>query len=184
MMRRFFQMLILVILPYVLLGQYFLELHAESDHSFREWEILLEKDSTELEGQLSLTWAINNDFSQWQYSIGDRYGEISQKFRNNPGFWELRSEGEIVTIMQVWPGDITEWKISRRSNTFVFKTIHPNRLDEWSIPGNEYGEFIFYTETLGDPRDWIVSDYTIAAVTFEERLAAIFIALYSSIPKY
>ncbi len=183
-MNRILYILIGIVWPYMLNAQYFLELHSESDNSFREWEILLENDSIEIEGDLELTWSIDNDFTQWQYRIEDLFGEISQKFSNNPGFWELRSEGRVVTIRQVWPGDITEWKISHKDQSFIFKVVYPNRLDEWSITDEKFGELVLYTERIGDPRDWIISDYTIESITFEERLAAIFIGLYSSIPKF
>ena len=176
--------MILLIAPFMLSGQYLMELHSEADNSFREWEILLEKDSTEIEGELELTWGLGNDFTQWQYRVDDLDGEIALKFKNNPGLWELRSEGKVVTIRQVWPGDISEWKISNGDRSFVFKVVYPNRLDEWSIVGDKLGELVMYTENVGDPRDWIISDYTIDDVSFEERMAAIFIGLYSSTPKY
>jgi len=183
-MGRFSSIVLLVIIPILLNGQYLLELHSEYDNSFREWEILLELDSTEIEGNLELTWGIGNDFTEWRYRIGDLDGEIAQKFNSNPGLWELRSEGEVVTIQQVWPGDISEWKISKGDRSFKFRIVYPNRLDEWSIVGDKLGELVLYTENIGDPRDWIVSDYTVDSVSFEERLAAIFIGLYTSIPKY
>ncbi len=183
-MRIFIYILTLVVTPIFLNGQYFLELHSESDNSFREWEIILENDSTEIEGHLELTWGIENDFTQWQYRVEDRYGEIAQKFKNNPGFWELTSEDKVVTIRQVWSGDISEWRISHKDRSFTFRVVYPNQLDEWSITNDKYGELVLYTDRIGDPRDWIVADYTIEAITFEERMAAIFIAMFSSIPKY
>ena len=181
-MRRIYFTVIIALSPMLLLGQYFLELHSEYDDSFREWEIILEQDSTEIEGTLELSWGIKNDFTQWQYRVGDLYGEINQKFNNNAGLWELRSEGKVVTMRQVWPGDKSEWKISYDGRTFVFRTSHPSRYDEWSFGDDKMGELILYTDIAMDPRDWIISDYTIEAITFEERMAAIFVGLYSSIP--
>lgn len=175
--------MLMLAFPFLLNGQYFLELHSESNNSFREWEFLMEKDSTEVEGDLELTWGLNNDFTQWQYRVDELYGEISQKFNNNPGIWELRSEGKIITIRQVWPGDASEWKISYDERSFVIRAVYSHRFDEWSVVGNNYGELAMYTEIQGDIRDWIVSDYMIDSITFEERMAAIFIALYSSTPK-
>ena len=183
-MKKLLYLSILLFLPICVCGQYFLELHTEFDDSFREWEMVLELDSTEIEGELELTWAINNDFTEWQYRVESLYGEIAQKFNNNPSLWELRSDGKVVTIRQVWPGDFTEWKISYDNRSFVFRPIYANQLDEWSVKGDKYGELIMYTDRLGDPRDWIISDYMNDDITFEERMAAIFIALYSSIPKF
>lgn len=172
-----------MICPLFLSGQYFLELHSESNTSFGEWELLLERDSTEVEGDLELTWGLNGDFTEWQYRIDELYGEISQKFNNNSGLWELRSEGKVITMRQVWPGDASEWKISYNGRSFTFRALYSHRFDEWTVVGKEFGELIMYTEFEGDIRDWIISDYMVDSITFEERMAAIFIALYSSIPK-
>lgn len=182
-MRKFSYLIICLFAPVFLQGQYFLEFHTESDNSFREWEIILENDSTEIEGSLELIWGLNNDFTQWQYRIADQDGEISQKFANNSGLWELRSGGKVVTIRQTWPGDISEWKISHEDRSFDFQVVNQNYLDEWHIPDEKLGELVIYTENMGDPRDWIIIDYTIDSITFEERMAAIFIAIFSSTPK-
>lgn len=183
-MKVIFLMFTLILISVSLNGQYFLELHSEFDDSFREWEIILEKDSTEISGDLRLTWGVGNDWSEWQYRVGDYYGEISQKFKNNPGFWELRSDDLIVNIRQVWPGDSTEWSINCGKRTFTFRTLYTDQLDDWAMVEPQMGELILYTETRGDARDWIVSDFTIDEINFEERMAAIFIGLYTSIPKH
>lgn len=183
-MKIIFQIYLFIVIPLSLSGQYFLEFHAVADDSFREWEIILEKDSVEVEGNLRLTWGIDNDWTAWQYSIDDLDGDIVQKFKNNPGFWELRSDTRTVTINQVWPGDPSEWKISTGGRKYTIRTVYSNQLDEWALVEPKFGELIIYTETQGDPRDWIVSDYTIEEISFEERMASLFIALFTSIPKY
>ena len=183
-------MRVLIFTFFMLLGsipifsQYFLELRTEFDDSFREWEILLEKDSTEIFGELELTWSIGNDFTQWRYRVDDLDGDIVQKFNNNPGFWELRSVDKLVSIRQVWPGDPNQWKISCDERSFVFRTLYNNQLDEWTLSTDRLGELIVFTNVMGDPRDWIISDFMSDDVSFEERMAAIFIAIYTSTPKY
>ena len=182
-MKRIIQVFFWLTIPFCLSGQYLLELHSVSDDSFGEWEILLEKDSIEIEGNLRLTWGMNSDFKEWNYRVDDLYGEISQKFNNNPGIWELRSDDKVVTMKQVWPGDPTEWKISSEDRSFVFRSVYSNQLDEWDNIEEEFGKLVLYTETQGDPRDWIISDYMIDEISFEERMAAIFIGLLTSVPK-
>ena len=182
-MKRVIQVFICLFIPFCLNGQYFLEFHSVSDDSFGEWEILLEVDSMEIEGELRLAWGMSNDFSEWQYRVDELYGEISQKFKNNPGFWELRSEDKIVTIKQVWRGDPTEWKISYNKRSFTFRSVYSNQLDEWSNVEQEFGELTIFTETQGDPRDWIIRDFMADEITFEERMASLFIGLITSMPK-
>ena len=164
-------------------SQYFVEMHSVYDDAFREWEVIVEQDSTEFEGSLTVTWALSNDFSSWQYDIGDHFGEIKQPFKNNPRLWQLQSEGKVVTIQQVWMGDPTQWKISFQGNSFTMISADRRILDEWYVEERKLGELVLFTENRGDPRDWIISDYMIDDVTFEERMAAIFIALYTSTPR-
>ena len=182
-MRVGFTILLVVLCTHLLTGQYFLELHSEYDDSFRSWEMVLEQDSSEIEGSLELVWGIGNDFSEWRYQIEDYEGIIKQTYRNNPGFWELRADDRVIGIRQVWPGDFTEWKISFEGRSFTFRTLYNNRADEWVLKDQKLGELVLYSESPRDPRDWIVNDYMIEAITLEERMAAIFIALFSSIPK-
>ena len=170
-------------LPNVI-GQYFLAFRSDYNDSFREWEVVIEKDSLELFGELELTWAIGNDFTQWRYNVDDYSGDIVQKFNNNPGFWELRAAEKVVSIRQVWPGDPNQWKISFEDRSFEFRTLYHNQLDEWVVSNDKFGELVIYTNQVGDPRDWLIEDYMSDFITFEERLAALFIALYTSIPKY
>ncbi|MDF1694292.1 MAG: hypothetical protein P1U56_00580 [Saprospiraceae bacterium] len=140
-------------------------------------------DSLEIDGELELVWGIGNDFTEWRYQIEDFEGTIKQTYKNNPSFWELRSDELSVSIKQVWPGDPTEWKISTKERSFTIKTLYGNRLDEWILKEREYGELVLYSEHPTDPRDWIITDYMIETITLEERMAAIFIALYSSTPR-
>ena len=165
-------------------AQYFLGARSAFSDSFREWELILEKDSTEIEGDLELTWAIGNDFTQWRYDVDGLSGEIYQKFNNNPGLWELRAEDRLVTIKQIWPGDPSQWKITLGKRSFTIRTLYNNQLDEWVLGDDKLGELVVLTNRIGDPRDWIIEDYMVDIVTFEERMAAIFIAIYTSTPKY
>jgi hypothetical protein len=179
-MKGIIQVIIVLLFPFCLHGQYFLEMHTLEDNSFGEWEILLEKDSSDIYGNLRLTWGMSNNLSEWQYSVDGKEGEILLKFKNNPGLWELRSEDGLITIQQTWPGDPTEWKISNGKRSFTFKTIYQNQLDDWSTEEEDLGQLVVYTERRGDPRDWIISDYMKDEITLEERMAAIFISIYTS----
>ena len=165
-------------------AQYIVAINTENDDSFRQWNVELEIDSTTfITGNLGLTWGLGDDFTAWQYSIGEFDGEIVQKFPNNPAFWELRQDGEIVTITRTWPNDPTQWKIKLGDKQFTIKSKYGNTLDQWENREPTNGDLIIYTEREGDARDWIIEDYMNDDIPFVMRMAAVFISIYSSSPK-
>jgi hypothetical protein len=165
-------------------AQYIIAFHTENNDSFREWIIEVEIDSmTVIEGELELTWGIGNDFSSWQYSIGEIDGEIIQKYDNNPSFWELRQGSDIVSMTRTWPNDPTSWKIKMGKQSFTIKSKFGNTVDEWENRETDKGDLIIYTEREGDPRDWLVDDYMNDEISLSMRMAATFIAIFSSTPK-
>jgi len=165
-------------------AQYLLGFHTENNDSFREWMVEVEIDSlTTVEGKLELTWGIGDDFTSWRYSIGDKDGEIDQKYGNNDGYWELKQDGEVVSITRTWPNDPSQWKVKYNGQKITIKTKFGNTLDEWENRNTKKGDLIIYTEREGDPRDWIIEDYMNDDIPFSMRMAATFIAIYSSSPK-
>ena len=183
-MKRILISLFVLVLCVQLKAQYIVAFHSEHNDSFREWNLEVELDSvTIIEGQLELTWGLGDDFTAWQYSVGDLDGDIIQKYDNNPGFWELRQGSDIVSITRVWPNDPTRWKIKMRNQSFTIKTRFGNTADEWVNKEPNMGDFLVYTETEGDPRNWFVEDYMNDAIPFCMRMAAVFIAIYSSTPR-
>jgi len=161
-------------------AQYLLGLHSVYDDSFREWEIEVELDSTTtIEGSLEPTWGIGNDISEWRFDIGEMDGEIVQRYKHDPGYWELRLDGEIITIKQSWRNDPTQWKISKGDLSFVFRSIKGMQADEWQNNDPDLGDLILYSEHRNDPRDWLIEDFMVEDIPFEMRFAAVFIALYS-----
>lgn len=167
-----------VVLP--MQGQYLLGIHSVYDDSFREWEIEVEIDSTTtIEGTLEPTWGIGNDLSEWRFSIGDMDGEIVQRYQHDPGYWELRLDGEVTTIKQTWRNDPTQWQISNGKQTIVFRSINGMQADEWQNTDPNLGDLVLYAEHRNDPRDWIIEDYMIDEIPFEMRFAAAYIAIYS-----
>ena len=183
-MTRLFTFIFAVFLSVQLQAQYILAFHTEDNDSFREWNIEVELDSvTVIEGDISLTWSLDDDFTAWQYSIGDFDGDIVQKYKNNPAFWELRQGSDVVSITRTWPNDPTSWKIKMGKEQFTIKSKYGNTVDEWLNKETKKGDLIIYTEHEGDPRDWLVDDYMNDDIPFCMRMAAVFISIYSSTPK-
>ncbi|MFT6337578.1 MAG: hypothetical protein ACJATI_004342 [Halioglobus sp.] len=183
-MKKIFIFLISFLFLSQLDAQYIVAFNTENDDSFREWNVELEMDSTTfITGKLGLTWGLGDDFTAWQYSIGEFDGEIVQKFANNPAFWELRQDGEVVTIIRTWPNDPTQWKIKLDDRQFTIKSKYGNTLDQWEVRESNKGDLFIFTEREGDARDWLIEDYMSNDIPFIMRMAAVFISIYSSSPK-
>lgn len=165
-----------------IMTQSVLSVHTEWDDSYREWKIVaMEEDSTEVEGQLNITWGLNNDFTSYDFRIGEHSGTIKQVFGNDPTNWELRMGSEVVSIRQVWRHDLRQWKIRHRTKTLRIATRYGNTFEEWS--SQSYGKVFVYTEWTGDTRDWIVEDYLTRDVPFSMKIAAVFAVIHASTPK-
>lgn len=151
------------------------------DDSYKEW-ILYTADE-EVEGELSLRWAANNDWSEWDYRIDEESGSIKQKWHNDPSQWELRGGNEIITIKTKWSNDITEWRISTGSINLTLKSKYRNQLEEWELTTKTYGKFEMYTTYENDPRDWEIIDELDEEISLPMKLALMFVVMYNSTPK-
>lgn len=156
-------------------------LHTEYDDSFKSWLITTDD---EFEGTLELQWPLRNDWTEWEFDIADQSGTIRQKWKNDPTNWELRCNGKTIEMRTVWSGEFTEWNIRTDTGKRLrFRAKWPSTPDEWQLKSSESDEFVVYAEYERDPRDWIVINDFGENLSFETRLAMIFIAIYHSSPK-
>lgn len=170
--------------------------------SYVEWEIyaVMPQDSSEtdsgededseapeeeLYGELKLRWLnVRDDFSEWDYELGDVRGTIRQKWKDDPTQWELRSyDGNVVTMHAMWSNDPTEWRVTDNSITLNLKSKWKNQFDEWLVDDLARGKFYLYTFTERDPRDWAIEDGLDADVSQSMKLALIFLTVFFSSPK-
>lgn len=168
--------------------------------SFVEWDIfayetdstgtvLLDEDTEEpLEykaGGLQLRWLnLRDDWSEWDYELGDERGTIKMKWKDDPTQWELRSyDGNIVTMRASWANDPTEWRITNNAFSLTLRSRWTNQLDEWSVQDANRGNIKLYTFRRQDPRDWAIEDQLVDEVSNSMRLAIIFIVLFHSTPR-
>lgn len=150
------------------------------DDSFREWYFLT---TDEEEGTLSLRWLYDDNWSEWDYRLGEHSGSIELKWKDSPEEWELRGGNRIVTARTVWRGDLKEWRINDGERTLTLRSRWSNRLDEWELRSAHDGHWHMYTVYEGDPRDWIIDDELGDDYPFETRLMLVFLALYHASPK-
>ncbi len=160
--------------------------HAELDNALHNFEIVFETSSEELEqGEIEATWAHLNDYSQWDYIVGDYDGTIWQKWPNRDDMWELKADGNTTTISNRWPNDNSELIINYNNEIkVIWRASSFNDGNSWHIYRSQYGEFEFYTEFEDDPRDWLIYDNTIDELPFDIKMACCFIALYRTIKPF
>jgi len=172
-----------IIISWNIQAQYLVGFHSEWDDSFREWEIEAIIDSVKVVGSMDITWSLDNDFSEWNFRIENINGIIKQRWNQRNDLWELRMGDQLVMIRQTWPEDPTQWTITSGKEKMSMRTVNNLFLDEWENQNKENGDLYIYTEVQGDPRDWIIEDYPLNNTSFAMRMASVFIAIYSSIPK-
>lgn len=149
--------------------------------SFREWEYLTPDEYRS--GRLYMRWPSNDDWTQWDFRMGDTTAEMRLMWRDNPNEWQIRCLGVTVSARTVWPGQFNEWRLQDDTHKLVIKTRFGNLLDQWELRSDTHGTFNMHTYWENDPRDWVVEDGLDTDVSYAMRLALIFIATYHSTPK-
>lgn len=162
-----------------IIGQELIGAQTVWNDSFREWTLYT--DNEDVEGELSLKWAISDDWSEWIFEIDDFYGEIRLKWANNPNVWELRSNDEIVTMRTIWRDDFTKWRISDGNQSVTLESKYTSQFDDWALRESRQHEI--FTVRQGDPRDWEIYEDQSLDLSLSIRMAIAFITLYHSIPK-
>lgn len=149
--------------------------------SFVEWDALDTEGS--VLGELVMRWQMQNDWSVWDYEVGDHSGYIKQKFSDDPTQWEVRGDGRVVTMRTLWSDDFSEWRVSDNQTTLVLKSRYGNSAEEWMLRDESQGHFYMYTSYENDPRDWTIESDLPEEISMPMRMALIFLVLYHSCPK-
>ena len=150
---------------------------------FAEWDLFGNIDE-EAAGQLRTTWKASNDWSKWDYRIGSYIGQISLRQKDNFNVWELRSGSKVITMKTIYPDDYNQWRLTDDNKYLTFQTTYTNIYDGWKVVQSKYGEFEVFTQWEMDPRDWVVYDRFNDDISFEFKMAMVFLAVYYSTPKY
>lgn len=181
-MKNILPLLLLSILPFALKAQYLTGILTQFSDSFVEWRFFVEDE--EEEGLLKLTWQLReDDWTEWDYRIGDEFGNIKMKWRDQPDEWELRGNNKIVTARTIWRDDYREWRITGGDRSLTLKTKWGNLWDEWEVRDTRHGQFIMYTNWERDPRDWVIVDEMDEDIAFEMKMMMMFIVVFNSSPR-
>ena len=154
--------------------------------SFREWEVHTTDRRT---GTLELRWNLppvsggRQDWTEWDFRLGDTTAQIRLKWTDDPNLWEIRCLGVTATARTTWNNDFRQWRISDGTHRINWQSRYGNIRDEWRVREEDSGFFSVYTYWEGDPREWVIIDELDEDVSYAMRIAMIFIALFNSVPK-
>jgi len=155
--------------------------HSKWDDAFKEW--LIETSDEEVTGELNMRWAFRDDFTEWDFTLGDERGAIKLKFPQGLQQWEVRIGNEVATIQQLWNGDLRQWRITDNNIKLTYKTKWGNNPFDWQLRDDKYGKFQMYTEYEADPRDWVIVDELDTEVGNAMKMGMMFITLIQVMPR-
>lgn len=161
-------------------AQYLESVHTLYSDSFREWTIY---DLDENEGYIKQQWILRDNWTEWEYELGDISGQIKLKWQDNPNEWEVRGDGEVISVKTLWRNDFTEWRLDDGTHRITFRSLYTNNANIWTIREKTFGPFSLETEWNNDPRDWIIYDELDADISPHMKMAMVFIAIFQSSPK-
>ena len=163
-------------------SQYLTGIGTKWSDEFTEWNIYV--DDEDVIGDLSMRWRFQNDWTMWDYRIGEETGAINLVWKNNPNQWELRGDNRVITARTVYNNNFTEWRITDNNTTLTLRSRWTNNFNEWSIKENgRYGDFVIYTEWEDDPREWSIVDELDESIGLPMKLCIVFLTVYNSVPK-
>lgn len=180
-MKKFLLLLSFYFVGIPLQAQAIIGIESKWIDSFVEWSFFTEEEDQV--GYLQLRWIQQEDWSEWEYRIDERFGQIKQKWKGNLNEWELRGNNQIITMRTLWQNDFREWRITNNKESITFKSKYGNQLDEWEVRNDNHGYFAVYTEYEGRPNSWLFVDEMDEEISFEMKLAMVFISIFHGTPK-
>lgn len=184
-MKKIIPLAFCLLTALVVKAQYLTGISSYYDDSFIEWRFFAENEAgDENKGELKITWQLReDDWTEWDYRIGEVFGTIKMKWKDSPEEWELRGNNTIVSARTVWPGRFDEWRVYDSATSLTLKSKWTNQWDNWLLRNSNNGNFFMYTNYERDPRDWVIVDELDDKVSFEMKLMLMFVVMFNSAPK-
>ncbi len=173
--------LFLLFFTFICKAQFITGISTKWSDDFIEW--IVYTDDEDLEGDITMRWQMQRDWTEWDYRLGDETGSIKLKWKGDPNHWELSGGDELITIRTLWKGDPSEWRITNNSKSITLKRRWNNNFNEWQLKNGKYGEFDMITNWENDPREWVVEDDLDDDISIHMKMAILFIVTYHSSPK-
>lgn len=151
------------------------------NNSFREWIITTEDE--DIRGELRMRWTFQDDWTVWDWRVGDVAATIEQKWAEDPNLWVIRCDGVTVNAKTAWAGEFKRWKLNDGNEQINWESKYANQKEDWEINASGDSPFRMHTYWEGDPREWVVEDDTSEKVSNAMKVAMIFLTLHFSSPR-
>lgn len=161
-------------------------LSARFNDAFVDWEVFVsleDDDEKEEKGNLTMTWQNPDDWSQWSYRIGDATGNVKTQWARDFDRWEIRGDNKVITASTLFKGDYRQWRITDNNFSVELTCNDRFRCEEWTVDDVKHGKMTIITHVPTDFRDWDINDELDPSVSFPMKMAILFVATFSSVPK-
>lgn len=178
---KYFLLLFLFLFGTNVQSQTIIGIGTRYDDSFREW--IISTDDEEVKGELRMRWSFRDDWTAWDFALGDIYATIEQKWADDPNLWEIRCNGITVNARTAWSNDFTRWKLTDGRSSLNWSSRYGNQFGEWQLDSGNSKNFEVYNYWDGDPREWVVIDKLGDQTSLSMKIAMIFLSVFWSSPR-
>jgi hypothetical protein len=157
-------------------------LSARFNDAFVEWDVFADS-LDEDKGNLQMTWQRPDDWTNWNYRLGEKTGTIKTKWSRDLEHWETRGENKIISAETIFMGDKRQWRVTNNNFSLELTCTDYQNYEQWSVDDSKRGKLTIYTERQRDPRDWIIEDELDPSVSLPMKMTLVFLAILNTVPK-
>jgi hypothetical protein len=169
------------LLPQHVISQKMTGAYTRFSNTFREWTIVT--DQEDLRGELRLKWFHSDNWTEWDFTLGDTFATIQQKWSEDPNLWVIRCNGVTVNAKTAWAGEFLRWKLNDGKHQLNWQSRYGNQRDEWELDTRNKETMRMQTYWEGNPTEWVIDDTLPDDVSAAMKIAIVFLTLHFSSPR-
>jgi hypothetical protein len=150
--------------------------------AFVDWDVFVDS-LDEDKGNLQMTWQHPDDWTNWNYRIGEKTGTIKTKWTRDLEHWETRGENKIISAETIFAGEKRQWRVTNNDFSLELTCTDYQNCEQWTVEDSRRGKFLIYTERQRDPRDWLIEDELDPSVSLPMKMTLVFLAILNTVPK-
>ena len=144
---------------------------------FRDW-IFFDADDQEI-GSLRARFQLKEDYSQWDFRLGEFSGFILQRWNGRANEWEIRSGNTFITVTATWPGQFDSWRITSKDQVYYLIRDRDPQDFTWQLSLDQKTICRIYNLYFRDPRDWEIEKFAEKIDPALEMTALFLVGFYS-----
>jgi hypothetical protein len=181
-MKRLAFVVCLILSNLNLKSQILTGLSVRFNDAFVDWDVFADSLDGD-KGNLQMTWQQPDDWTNWNYRLGEKTGTIKTKWSRDLEHWETRGENKIISAQTIFSGDKRQWRLTNNDFSLELTCTDYQNCEQWSVEDSRRGKLIIYTERQRDPRDWIIEDELDPSVSLPMKMTLVFLAILNTVPK-